>query len=177
MIRPPNLSYHYPTGPTLTFPDVDVPQGTVLLLSGPSGCGKSIWLALVAALVAPTTGALTVANQSLIDIKKIAVDAWCAKAIGFLPQKLHLSSALSVQQNLALAQWASGGSEDAQRIHEALQALGVADLSGRLPAQLSGGQAQRVALARATDRKFNRMKPSIAPKTVLKKRVFPDMTV
>lgn len=149
MIRTQNLSYHYPDGPTLTFPDVDVPQGTVLLLSGPSGCGKSTWLALVAALVAPTGGTLTVANQSLTDLKKIAADAWRAKAIGFLPQKLHLSSALSVQQNLALAQWASGKSLDAQRIHEALQALGVADLSGRLPARLSGGQAQRVALARA----------------------------
>ena len=46
MIRTHQLSYRYPTGPTLTFPDVDVPQGAVLLLSGPSGCGKSTWLAL-----------------------------------------------------------------------------------------------------------------------------------
>ena len=149
MIRTQQLRYQYPNGPALSFPDVDVPQGTVLLLSGPSGCGKSTWLALVAALVRPTAGQLAVANQSLIALKKVASDAWRSRTIGFLPQKLHLSAALSVRQNLALAQWASGGHEDAARIQNALSALGVADLSDRLPAQLSGGQAQRVALARA----------------------------
>ncbi len=149
MIRTQQLRYQYPNGPALSFPDVDVPQGTVLLLSGPSGCGKSTWLALVAALVSPTAGELTVANQPLSTLKNIAADAWRAKAIGFLPQKLHLSAVLSVQQNLALAQWASGVTEDVARIQQALNALGVADLSDRLPAQLSGGQAQRVALARA----------------------------
>lgn len=149
MIRTRQLSYQYPAGPLLVFPDVDLPQGAVLLLSGPSGCGKSTWLALVAALLAPTAGTLTVADQPLGTLKNIAADAWRARAIGFLPQKLHLSAALDVQQNLALAQWASGQPEDPARIHTALTALGVQDLAQRRPAQLSGGQAQRVALARA----------------------------
>ena len=149
MIRTQGLRYQYPNGPTISFPDVDLPQGAVLLLSGPSGSGKSTWLALVAALVAPTSGALMVANQSINTLKNVAADAWRARAIGFLPQKLHLSAALSVQQNLALAQWASGVPDDPSRIQNALQTLGVADLVHRLPGQLSGGQAQRVALARA----------------------------
>jgi len=149
MIQTHSLSFTYPNGPTLVFPDVDVPQGTVLLLSGPSGCGKSTWLALVAALMAPSAGALTVATQPLHALKSVAADAWRAGAIGFLPQKLHLSEALTVAQNLMLAQWASGQTDDAQRIHAALQALGVQELAGRKPGQLSGGQAQRVALARA----------------------------
>ncbi|MES2879007.1 MAG: ATP-binding cassette domain-containing protein [Pseudomonadota bacterium] len=149
MIRTRQLSYRYPGGPTLTFPDVDVHQGAVLLLSGPSGCGKSTWLALVAGLVAPTAGELTVADQPLSALKNVAVDAWRAGAIGFLPQKLHLSEALTVQQNLAMAQWAAGQPEDPARIAAALNALGVQDLARRKPAQLSGGQAQRVALARA----------------------------
>lgn len=149
MICTQSLSYSYPQGPRLLFPDVDVPQGAVLLLSGPSGCGKSTWLALVAALVAPTKGTLTVAGQSLNALENVAADAWRATAIGFLPQKLHLSGALTVAQNLALAQWASGTPEDLDAIQAALAALGVADLALRLPAQLSGGQAQRVALARA----------------------------
>lgn len=149
MIHTRQLSYSYPGGAPLHFPDVDVPQGAVLLLSGPSGCGKSTWLALVAALVAPTSGELTVADQALGTLNNRAADAWRARAIGFLPQKLHLSAALTVQQNLALAFWASGQPEDAVRIETALSALGVQDLALRKPAQLSGGQAQRVALARA----------------------------
>ena len=149
MIRTRQLSYRYPGGPTLTFPDVDVPQGAVLLLSGPSGCGKSTWLALVAGLVAPIAGELTVADQPLAALKNVAADAWRAGSIGFLPQKLHLSEALTVQQNLAMAQWAGGQPEDPARIAAALNALGVQELARRKPAQLSGGQAQRVALARA----------------------------
>jgi putative ABC transport system ATP-binding protein len=149
VIRSRELAYRYRNGPTLAFPDVDLPQGTVLLLSGPSGCGKSTWLALAAGLVAPTSGTLTVADQPLGALKNIAVDAWRARAIGFLPQKLHLSAALDVQQNLAIAQWASGQREDPARIEAALRALGVQELARRKPAQLSGGQAQRVALARA----------------------------
>ena len=149
MIRTTDLTYTYPQGPTLTFADVNVPQGAVLLLSGPSGCGKSTWLALAAALVTSSRGELTVAQQPLGALGGAAADAWRAKAIGFLPQKLHLSAALSVQQNLAMAQWAAGVAQDDARIAGALHVLGVQELAARKPSQLSGGQAQRVALARA----------------------------
>jgi putative ABC transport system ATP-binding protein len=146
MIRTQGLAYAYAGGATLRFDDVTVPQGGVLLLKGPSGSGKSTWLALAAGLVAASQGQIEVAGQALTGA---APDRWRARTIGFLPQKLHLSAALSVQDNLALAQWAAGQPEDAARIGQALAALGVAELARRKPAQLSGGQAQRVALARA----------------------------
>jgi putative ABC transport system ATP-binding protein len=149
MIQTQGLRYRYPGGSELMFPDVSVPRGEVLLLSGPSGCGKSTWLSLVAALVQPTAGVLTVAGQPLAGLTQAAADAWRAKAVGFLPQKLHLSSALTVQQNLALAFWAAGVAENTERIRAVLESLGVAELAQRKTGQLSGGQAQRVALARA----------------------------
>jgi putative ABC transport system ATP-binding protein len=149
MIRTSHLSYAYPGGAPIRFPDLDVPQGAVVVMSGPSGCGKSTWLALTAALVQPTAGTLTVAGQDLTALGTVGADAWRARTIGFLPQKLHLSAALTVTQNLAMAQWAAGQAEDKQRIGAALASLDVADLAQRKPAQLSGGQAQRVALARA----------------------------
>ena len=143
------LSFAYPASPPIRFPDIEVAQGARVLLSGPSGCGKSTWLALVAGLVRPTTGELQVAGQALGALSRVAADAWRARSIGFLPQKLHLSAALSVAQNLAMAQWAAGQAEDQARIADALKALGVHELAKRKPAELSGGQAQRVALARA----------------------------
>lgn len=149
MIRSQQLTYAYPGASPLTFPDVDVPQGTVVLLSGPSGSGKSTWLALVAGLIAPSAGQLTVAQQEMGTLSSVASDPWRAQTIGFLPQKLHLSAALSVWQNLGLVYWAAGRPEDPQRMDAALTALNVHDLAHRLPSQLSGGQAQRVALARA----------------------------
>jgi putative ABC transport system ATP-binding protein len=149
MIRTQQLLYRYAGGAELRFDDVDVSQGGVLLLRGASGSGKSTWLALAAALLAPSAGDITVAGQSMTALGKVAGDAWRARTIGFLPQKLHLSAALTVHGNLAMAQWAAGQAQDDGRIREVLAALGVDELAARKPAQLSGGQAQRVALARA----------------------------
>lgn len=149
MIRTAGLSYRYPDATALQFADLAVAQGGVLLLSGASGSGKSTWLALVAGLVPATSGELIVAGQKLRALNSLALDAWRAKTIGFMPQRLHLSAALSVQQNLAFAQWAAGVPQDLARIAMVLADLGLAGLGQRLPLQLSGGQAQRVALARA----------------------------
>ena len=149
MIKTTALQFAYPGAAPLHFPDVDVPQSATLLLRGPSGSGKSTWLALVAALVPPTAGSLEVAGQNLTALSRVQADAWRARTLGFLPQKLHTSAALTVAQNLGLAFWAAGVAQDRRRIDAALAAVGVAGLADRLPAQLSGGQAQRVALARA----------------------------
>jgi putative ABC transport system ATP-binding protein len=149
MIKTSALQFAYPGAAPLHFPDVDVPQGTTLLLRGPSGSGKSTWLALVAALVPPIAGSLEVAGQNLTALSRVQADAWRARTLGFLPQKLHMSAALTVAENLGLAFWAAGVAQDRRRIDAALAAVGVAELADRLPAQLSGGQAQRVALARA----------------------------
>lgn len=149
MISSRQLAFRYAGGPSLGFGDVDVPQGGLLLLRGASGSGKSTWLALAAGLLLPSAGDITVAGQSLSGLGKVAGDAWRARTIGFLPQRLHLSAALTVHDNLAMAQWAASQPADESRIAEALTALDVQSLAQRKPSQLSGGQAQRVALARA----------------------------
>ena len=149
MISCHQLVYRYANGPALAFADFEVAQGETLLLTGVSGSGKSTWLALAAGLLTASSGRMTVAGQALDQLTKTGSDAWRAKTIGFLPQKLHLSAALTVRGNLELAQWAAGQTTDDKRIIDALTALGVGDLSERKPSQLSGGQAQRVALARA----------------------------
>lgn len=149
MIRTRGLACRYPRGPALRFPDVDVAQGGTLLLQGRSGAGKSTWLALVAGLLTPQAGELVVAGQDVAALRGAARDTWRGRTLGFLPQKLHLGDALSVERNLALAFFAAGVPEDRAAMHAALAALGVETLAQRKPGQLSGGQAQRVALARA----------------------------
>jgi putative ABC transport system ATP-binding protein len=149
VIRTQALACRLDGGRTLRFADVDVPQGGTLLLRGPSGSGKSTWLALAAGLRTATSGELVVAGQPLGALAPAACDAWRARTIGFLPQRLLLSDALSVAGNLGLVFFAAGLPQDPVAIHHALHALGVAHLAARRPAQLSGGEAQRVALARA----------------------------
>ncbi|HMN93097.1 MAG TPA: ATP-binding cassette domain-containing protein [Hydrogenophaga sp.] len=153
MIESQGLAARYPSGTRLGFPDVSLAQGHTLLLHGPSGCGKSTWLALAAGLLSPAAGRLTVAGQSIEALSGAHLDAWRAASVGFLPQRLHLSEALTVQDNLALAYVAAGRAVDRQAVAATLEALGVLDLARRRPSELSGGQAQRVALARAVLRK------------------------
>ncbi|MBT9551191.1 MAG: ATP-binding cassette domain-containing protein [Hydrogenophaga sp.] len=149
MIETRGLGHAYPGGPSLPFGDVVVPQGGTLLLRGPSGSGKSTWLALAAGLLTPQAGEMLVAGQSVAALRAGERDRWRARCIGFLPQKLFLSEALSVAENLALVHFASGLPADRAAIAHALEALNVGALAARKPSQLSGGQAQRVALARA----------------------------
>jgi putative ABC transport system ATP-binding protein len=149
MIRTRGLAYRYGAGPLLNFADVDVTQGGTLLVRGRSGSGKSTWLALVAGLRGATGGDLLVGGIHIGPQRAAELDAWRARCIGFVPQKLHLSSALTVADNLALAYFAAGRKRDDAAIAQALDQLGVGELAHRKPHQLSGGQAQRVALARA----------------------------
>ena len=151
MIRTRGLSYAYAAGGAapLRFPDVDLRQGGTLLLRGRSGTGKSTWLALMAGLRGASGGDLFVAGTQLGTQRGAEMDAWRARTIGFLPQKLYLSSALTVADNLALAYFAAGLPRDDAAIARALAQVGVAELAARRPHQLSGGQQQRVAIARA----------------------------
>ena len=149
MIETRGLNHAYPSGPALRFDDVAVPQGGTLLLRGASGSGKSTWLALAAGLLTPQAGEMVVAGQAVALQKPGERDRWRARCIGFLPQKLFLSEALSVAENLALVYFASGLPVNRAAIAHALEALELNALAARKPSQLSGGQAQRVALARA----------------------------
>jgi putative ABC transport system ATP-binding protein len=149
VIQTRGLRFAYPGHAPLRFHDVVVSQGGVLLLRGASGSGKSTWLALAAGLLTPVAGEVVVAEQSVGVLPSGQRDRWRAQHVGFLLQKLHLSSALSVHDNLALAYFAAGVKVDKEAIRRALTVLDLTELAGRRPYQLSGGQAQRVALARA----------------------------
>lgn len=149
MIESRGLQYAHAGQAPLRMADVSVAQGGTLLLRGPSGSGKSTWLALAAGLLTPGAGEIVVAGQSVGALRGAARDAWRARHIGFLPQQLHLSDALTVTDNLALAHFAAGLPVDRAAVAEVLAALDLGALANRRPTQLSGGQAQRVALARA----------------------------
>lgn len=149
MIRTRGLACCLGEGRNLHFPDADVPQGGTLLLRGPSGSGKSTWLSLAAGLRVPSAGRIELDGQSVGDLSPVARDLWRAKHIGFLPQRLLLSDALNVADNLALVYFAAGLAPDRGAMDATLDALGVRHLASRRPARLSGGEAQRVALARA----------------------------
>ena len=153
MISLRGLRFAYARGPTLTFADVDVPQGGVLLVQGASGSGKSTLLALLAGLLSPAAGRVCVADTDIAALPSSRRDAWRGRSLGFMPQRLHLSENLNVAGNLALPFVCAGASVDTASVNDVVSRLHIAELTQRKPHELSLGQAQRVALARALVRK------------------------
>ena len=139
--------------PPLRFADVQVGQGGQLLLRGPSGSGKSTLLALVAGLLTPTAGRVVVAGSDVGALPGGQRDAWRGGALGFVPQRLHLSDSLTVAGNLELPFVAAGLPLDRARVSALLDRLSLAGLASRKPHEISVGPAQRVALARALVRR------------------------
>lgn len=133
----------------LRFPDFALPIGGHLLLRGASGSGKSTLLALMAGLLTPSQGRLTLDGVDVGALAPAARDAWRGERLGFVPQRLHLSPSLDVRDNLSLPYVAAGLKPDRARMDALMDELGVGALQDRRPHALSQGQAQRVALARA----------------------------
>jgi len=154
LLQVQGLSHHYPGSQrSLRFADFELAAGQHLLLRGNSGSGKSTLLALLAGLLSPTSGEVRVQGRALQGLSLRQRDAWRGEFLGFVPQRLHLSAALTVMDNLSLPFLSVGLPPDTARAGALLERLGLADLAARYPHQLSVGQAQRVALARALLRK------------------------
>ena len=148
------LSHRYASAArSVSYADFEIGAGNHLLLRGASGSGKSTLLALLAGLLRVKQGELNVAGTSLVGLGVHELDAWRGATLGVVPQRLHLSEALTVAENLALPALAAGQGADRERATALLEALDIAELARRRPHQLSVGQAQRVALARALMRR------------------------
>lgn len=147
------LRHRYAGGAEIAYRDFTLPEGRHLLLRGASGSGKSTLLALLAGLLRVQQGELQVAGADLAGLSARALDAWRGATLGVVPQRLHLSEALTVAENLALPALAAGQGAQPARAAELLEALDIDELGARRPHQLSVGQAQRVALARALMRR------------------------
>ena len=124
--------------------DLTIPRGSFLTLLGPSGCGKSTLLRVMADLIEPASGKLSV----LGDVPEIARRN---REIGFVFQDAALLPWRSVMQNVTLPLEVGGGKAlpDARSPQELLSLVGLAGWEDAYPHELSGGMRQRVAIARA----------------------------
>ncbi len=137
---------HGRTDEVVALSDVDllVGDGEFVSLIGPSGCGKSTLLRLIADLIQPSTGAVTVAGKGAGAARK-------EQAYGIAFQQSGLFEWRTVLKNVELPLELRGLSrgERKAKAEEMLALVGLADFAGHYPAQLSGGMQQRVAIARA----------------------------
>lgn len=149
MLQTHALRFHYPQGPAFSFPDLQAQPGAPLLILGQSGKGKTTLLHLLAGLLRPAAGQVQVGDTALESLSTKALDRFRGRQIGIVFQRAHLAAALSVQDNLRLAQYLAGLPQDDARIGELLTRLGIAAKARQRPRRLSLGEQQRVTIARA----------------------------
>ena len=114
----------------------------LIAVLGPSGCGKSTLLRLLAGLIAPTTGRVSVAGMDPGELSR-------SHRIGIAFQDHGLLPWLSTRANVALPFHLAGQPSDDARVDELLRLVGLDGFAAARPAQLSGGMRQRASIARA----------------------------
>lgn len=152
---------------TLTYPDGDARvtavdhvtlegrPGVLTGITGPSGSGKSSLLAVAATLVRPDSGRVVVAGTETTGLSRAHATRLRRESLGIVFQQPQLLPALTTREQLrVMAELGGRGGRERRaavrsRVDDLLDAVGLADIGDRRPAQLSGGQRQRVAIARA----------------------------
>jgi putative ABC transport system ATP-binding protein len=128
-----------------------VESGMLVAVMGPSGSGKTTLLSLAGGLDIPTTGEVLVEGASLRHLSVGQLAALRRRKIGYVFQQLNLIDGLTALENVSIPLELDGVSRrDATKVALAtLELVGLGDLAGRFPDELSGGEQQRVAIARA----------------------------
>lgn len=131
--------------------DMEVRPGEMTLLVGPSGCGKTTLISIIAGLLDPTAGEVTVLGHNLRRLRGRRLVQFRGDHIGFVFQQYNLLPALTAAENAAVPLIIAGQPRGTAvaKATEMLASLGMSDRAKALPNQLSGGQQQRVAIARA----------------------------
>ena len=149
MLKSESLSFQYTDGPSFSFPDIECGQGEHLLLLGESGKGKTTLLHLLAGMLRPTKGSVSVANTDIVSLGSKQLDQFRGKHIGIIFQAAHFVQSLSVEDNLILPQYFSGNKVDKAKARAILDRLNIGDKAKSKPKDLSIGEQQRAAIARA----------------------------
>ncbi|HIY04735.1 MAG TPA: ABC transporter ATP-binding protein [Candidatus Anaerotignum merdipullorum] len=130
-----SLSYHSVSGETkaVSHLSFSVSEGEFVTIVGPSGCGKSSILSMLAGLLPPSGGSISVNGN-----------------IGYMLQKDHLLEWRTIRRNAQLGLELQGKltAENIAFVDRMLEQYGLAEFKDRFPAELSGGMRQRAALIR-----------------------------
>ncbi|MFO0914240.1 MAG: ABC transporter ATP-binding protein [Pirellulales bacterium] len=154
-VRCESVTKEFGTGETRTTAlervDLDVNTGAMTLLVGPSGCGKTTLISIIAGLLNPTSGHVSVLGDRLDQFTGSQLVRFRARNIGFVFQQYNLLPALTAVENVAVPLLIAGQRRTAalRAAADELQRVGLANRLHARPNQLSGGQQQRVAIARA----------------------------
>jgi putative ABC transport system ATP-binding protein len=131
--------------------DIDVRCGEMTLLVGPSGCGKTTLISIIAGLLKPTSGDISLFGTPQSTLRGDRLVDYRAHNVGFVFQQYNLLPSLSAVENVAIPLLVVGRRRPAalEQAAAVLREVGLGERLHSPPTKLSGGQQQRVAIARA----------------------------
>lgn len=131
--------------------DAEIRSGELTYLVGESGSGKTTMISIIAGILYPTDGSVSVFGQDIYSLTDNDLVRFRLSNIGFIFQQYNLIPTLTAAENASVPLVAAGMKRDeaVERGRQMLDKLNIADQAEKLPRQLSGGQQQRVAIARA----------------------------
>ncbi len=132
----------------INVPRFTIQAGQQIALSGSSGSGKTTFLNLIAGILQPDAGKITLDGEQMEKLSEGKRDRLRARVLGYVFQTFNLLQGYSAFENVMLGMMFGGGPNPAVA-RQLLERVGLKDRMNYKPSQLSVGQQQRVALARA----------------------------
>lgn len=131
--------------------DIDIFAGDFTVVMGSSGSGKSTLLYLLSGMDRPSSGQVLYRGQDIANAAEKELTRLRSRDFGFVFQRTHLISNLTLSENIRMAGLIGDFSDkETKTSADALIArMNLEGAKGRLPSQVSGGEAQRAAVARA----------------------------
>lgn len=132
--------------------NIEIYEGDFTVIMGTSGAGKSTLLYSLSGMDKPSGGSVLFCGRDITNLDERDMAKLRANEFGFVYQKTHLVTSLSLYENILLAGYLSGKlSEDEakNRADSLIEQMDLGEAKSRLPSAVSGGEAQRAAVARA----------------------------
>ena len=131
--------------------NLDIGQGSLVILLGPSGCGKTTLLSCLGGILKPTDGRIEFGDVDVTALDQRELAAYRRNTVGIVFQAFNLVPSLTAIENVMVPMRAARMSrtQSRKRAAELLTRVGLAERMHHRPGDLSGGQQQRVAVARA----------------------------
>ena len=150
MIEIKNLTKQFQNETEIDYHDITFETGKSYMLLGASGCGKSTLLNMIAGILSPTKGSITIDGVEMSSVTQKAKDKFRIEKIGYIFQDFKLITDMTVADNIGILRLEG---VDISGMDDMLRALDIYEKKNAKIKHLSGGQKQRVAIARALVKK------------------------
>lgn len=146
MIEIKDLGKQFQNETEIDYHDITFESGRSYMLLGASGCGKSTLLNMIAGILSPTKGSITIDGVNMSEASQKEKDKFRIEKIGYIFQDFKLINEMTVADNIGILRLEG---VDVSEMDDMLKSLDIYEKKNAKIKHLSGGQKQRVAIARA----------------------------